>query len=210
MRFVKFSLRKIFPSDLEKVKEIYDEVYDVLKKLYDHYDNISTIAKNDSSSFINLSDDDGQNFVGAVKNKQMTKIYDEFYENDVEDAMEKSELEEYLDSPPEKMNNDSFEILKWWSDKCTTYKVLASMAKDILAIPVSTVASESAFSTSGRVVDEFRSSLGAKTVETLICTQDWLRAPNVCIDLEQLLDDVQKYEEAIGRTIDDTFGRSSE
>ncbi|KAL4591830.1 hypothetical protein LXL04_004803 [Taraxacum kok-saghyz] len=136
----------------------------------------------------------GQNFVGVVKNKQMTKIYDEFYENDVDDAMEKSELEEYLQSPPEKMSNESFEILRWWSDKCTTYKVLASMAKDILAIPVSTVASESAFSTSGRVIDDFRSNLGVKTVETLICTQDWLRGTNVCIDLEQLLEDVEKYE----------------
>ena len=69
------------------------------------------------------------------------------------------------------------------------------MAKDILAIPVSTVASESAFSTSGRVVDEFRSSLGPKTVEALICAQDWLRSSTICIDMEQYLEDVQKYEE---------------
>nr|KAJ0207169.1 hypothetical protein LSAT_V11C500266440 [Lactuca sativa] len=83
------------------------------------------------------------------------------------------------------------------------------MAKDILAILVSTVASESAFSTSGRVVDDFRSSLGFKIVETLICTHDWLRASNVCIDLEQLLDDVEKYEKEIGDTIDVTIGRKS-
>lgn len=197
MRFVKFSLKKIFPLDEKKVEDIYNDVYDVLKRLYNHYDNVSTKAKDDSSSSSHWKDDDGQNFAGVVKNKQMTKIYDEFYEKDVEDAMEKSELEDYLDSPPKKLNNGSFEILKWWSDKCTTYKVLASMAKDILAIPVSTVASESAFSTSGRVVDDFRSSLGFKTVETLICTLDWLRASNVCIDLEQLLDDVEKYEKGM-------------
>ena len=106
-------------------------------ELYLHYDNVSTKAKNDASSSSYPKDVHGQNFVGVVKNKQMTKIYDEFYENDVDDAMEKSELEKYLPSPPEKMNNESFEILKWWSDKCTTYKVLASMAKDILAVPVS-------------------------------------------------------------------------
>ncbi|KAL4575228.1 hypothetical protein LXL04_022070 [Taraxacum kok-saghyz] len=91
--------------------------------------------------------------------------------------------------------------------KCTTYKVLSSMVKDILAVPVSTVASESAFSTSGRVVDDFRSSLGVKTVEALICTQDWLRASNVCIDLEQLLEDVEKYEKDIGDTIDEAIGQ---
>ncbi|KAL4591695.1 hypothetical protein LXL04_004665 [Taraxacum kok-saghyz] len=49
------------------------------------------------------------------------------------------------------------------------------MAKDLLAIPISTVASESVVSTSGRVLDSYRSSLGDKTVECLICTQDWLR-----------------------------------
>ncbi|CAI9271914.1 unnamed protein product [Lactuca saligna] len=63
-------------------------------------------------------------------------------------------------------------VFEWWSDKCTTYKVLASIAKDILAIPVSMVASESAFSTFGRVVDDFHSNLLPKTVEALICTQD--------------------------------------
>ena len=95
------------------------------------------------------------------------------------------------------MNNESFEILKWWSDKCTTYKVLSLIVKDILANPVSTVASEYAFSTSGRVVDDFRSNFGIKIVEALICTEDWLRASNVCIDLEKLLEDVEKYEKCM-------------
>ncbi|CAI9279607.1 unnamed protein product [Lactuca saligna] len=206
MRFVKFSLRKIYPLDFKKVEELYSQVFEVLNQLYNHYSNVSSRGKNDGSSSFNTNDNDGQSFDGVVKNKQMRKIYDEFFENDVEDAMEKSELEEYLDAPPEKMNNETFDILKWWSDKCTTYKVLASMAKDILAIPVSTVASESTFSTSGRVVDDFRSNLLPKTVEALIFTQDWLRASNVCIDLEQLLEDVEKYEEEISRNMEDTHG----
>ncbi|GJY44185.1 zinc finger BED domain-containing protein RICESLEEPER 2-like protein [Tanacetum coccineum] len=37
------------------------------------------------------------------------------------------------------------------------------------------VASKSAFSTDGRVIDKFRSSLTPKTAEGLICSQDWLR-----------------------------------
>ena len=38
-----------------------------------------------------------------------------------------------------------------------------------------TVASESAFSTSGRVLSEHRSRLTTKMLEALMCSQDWLR-----------------------------------
>ncbi|MFS7994750.1 putative HAT dimerization domain, ribonuclease H-like superfamily [Helianthus anomalus] len=49
------------------------------------------------------------------------------------------------------------------------------MVADILAIPVTTVASESAFSVGGRVIDPHRSCLGTKTVDMLICGADWYR-----------------------------------
>ncbi|GJY53673.1 zinc finger BED domain-containing protein RICESLEEPER 2-like protein, partial [Tanacetum coccineum] len=38
------------------------------------------------------------------------------------------------------------------------------------------VASKSAFSVDGRVIDKFRSSLTPKTAKGLICSQDWLRS----------------------------------
>lgn len=49
------------------------------------------------------------------------------------------------------------------------------MAADILAIPFTTVASESAFSVGGRVIDPHRSSLGTKMVDMRICGSDWYR-----------------------------------
>ncbi|KAG9458790.1 hypothetical protein H6P81_003298 [Aristolochia fimbriata] len=54
------------------------------------------------------------------------------------------------------------------------YPVVARMARDILAIRVFTVASESAFSTGGRVLDDCRSSMNPTTVEALLCAQDWI------------------------------------
>nr|GMD98950.1 zinc finger BED domain-containing protein RICESLEEPER 2-like [Ipomoea batatas] len=48
------------------------------------------------------------------------------------------------------------------------------MAKDILAIPISSVASESVFSTGGRLVSPIRSRLHPNTLEALMCAQNWL------------------------------------
>ena len=52
-----------------------------------------------------------------------------------------------------------------------------------MAIQVSTVASESAFSVAGRVVDPYRSCLDSEMVEALICTKDWVAAERKGTDL---------------------------
>ncbi|KAL2897681.1 putative AC transposase [Bienertia sinuspersici] len=63
------------------------------------------------------------------------------------------------------------------------------MARDILVIPLSTVASESTFSTGGRTLDPFRRFLTPKMVQALIGTQDWLRVPKgvSIVDVEENL-----------------------
>ncbi|KAJ3685744.1 hypothetical protein LUZ61_014908 [Rhynchospora tenuis] len=89
----------------------------------------------------------------------------------------KSELDDYLgDSIEEASLDEEFDILAWWKIKSAKYPVLSQMARDILAVPISTVASESAFSNSGRVLNPVRSSLSDESIEALLCTQDWLRA----------------------------------
>jgi hypothetical protein len=70
--------------------------------------------------------------------------------------------------------NDYFDILGWWKLEGTPYTTLRLIARDILAIPITTVASEAAFSTSGRVLSEHRSRLTPKMLEALMCGQSWL------------------------------------
>ncbi|XP_077237236.1 zinc finger BED domain-containing protein RICESLEEPER 2-like [Tasmannia lanceolata] len=89
----------------------------------------------------------------------------------------KGDLDHYLDEaiiivPP----TDEFDVLSWWKSNALNYPTLSIMARDILGISISTVASESAFSTGCRVLDQYRSSLLPETVEAFICGQDWLRA----------------------------------
>ena len=87
-----------------------------------------------------------------------------------------SELDKYVGEICEPFDKSvHFDILQWWKVNSQRFPILSLMARDVLAIPISTVASESVFSTSGRVLDSYRSSLGDKTIECLICTQDWLR-----------------------------------
>ncbi|KAL0404407.1 UNVERIFIED_CONTAM: putative AC transposase [Sesamum radiatum] len=71
------------------------------------------------------------------------------------------------------------------------------MARDLLAVSVSTIASESAFSTDGRVLDAFRSSLSPKIVQALICTQDWIRKDTKPISIEEDLTELEVVEKGI-------------
>ena len=84
-------------------------------------------------------------------------------------------LDRYFLESSDHPNVEDFDILMWWKMNSSRYRVLSQIVRDVLAIPVFTVASESAFSTGGHVLDLFRSSLSPNTVEVLICTQNWLK-----------------------------------
>ncbi|KAL0291688.1 UNVERIFIED_CONTAM: putative AC transposase, partial [Sesamum radiatum] len=109
-----------------------------------------------------------------------------------ENVERKSELLQYLSEPHEK-RDDAFDILNWWKTNSSRYPVLSRVARDVLATPVSTIASEQAFSTSGRLLDPYRSSLDPKTVEALICAQSWLCSKP--INIEEAMSEIEKYEE---------------
>ena len=81
-----------------------------------------------------------------------------------------NEIDKYLVENCESRRGDvKFEILGWWKANSDRYQVLSKLARDVLAVPISTVASESAFSTRRRILDPFRSSLSPLMVENLVC-----------------------------------------
>ncbi|PLW55066.1 hypothetical protein PCANC_02529 [Puccinia coronata f. sp. avenae] len=92
--------------------------------------------------------------------------------------------EHNLEVPPK----SNFDLLEWWKVNALRFPTLSQMARTALMIPATSVASESAFSASGRVLDDFRMSLNPNTLEALICTQDWLNADNT--DGDDKYDDV--------------------
>jgi hypothetical protein len=82
----------------------------------------------------------------------------------------------YLEEETEQDSED-FGILAWWKINAKKFPILSSMAHDFLAIPLSTVASESAFSCGGRIIGDTRSSLNSEMIEALVCVKDWLYKP---------------------------------
>ncbi|CAH9087087.1 unnamed protein product [Cuscuta epithymum] len=87
-----------------------------------------------------------------------------------------NEITLYLTYEVDFEENDDFDVLDWWKSKERTFPILARMAKQVLLMPVSTVAVEQEFSSAGNVLTASRSRLSAESLETLICYHDWLKA----------------------------------
>ncbi|KAK9944088.1 hypothetical protein M0R45_009672 [Rubus argutus] len=100
-----------------------------------------------------------------------------------------SDLQYYIDMPILDLADGlEFNLLGWWRSHEAVYPVLSMVARDLLTVPASTVASEAAFSAGGRVVSEKRASLSPNTIQALICLNDWKLADA----RKQDMDDVVK------------------
>ncbi|PLW42449.1 hypothetical protein PCASD_04624 [Puccinia coronata f. sp. avenae] len=73
-------------------------------------------------------------------------------------------------------NEEDFNILGWWKSNAERFPGLSKLVKVLLMISMTSVASESAFSTGGHVIDNHRTWLNDETVEAVICAQDWLKS----------------------------------
>ncbi|KAL4564933.1 hypothetical protein LXL04_029009 [Taraxacum kok-saghyz] len=155
----------------------------------------STISSTSSSVLGTRSSYDDTSSNSTIRNKLREKL-----KMEMSGTMDsKSELEKFLKEGV-KEDSDKFDILLWWKVNSPRFPILSLMARDLLVIPVSTVASESVFSRSGRVIDPFRSSLTPTIVEALICTQDWLRISSKQ-DVEEDWEQKQEIDEGIYENI---------
>ncbi|KAI8572701.1 hypothetical protein RHMOL_Rhmol01G0220200 [Rhododendron molle] len=84
------------------------------------------------------------------------------------------------------------DILQWWRKNERTFPILSIMARDVLTAPVSSVASESAFSTGKRVLDEKRSRLAPDILDCLLCLKDWENA-HLGIQTKSAKDELRDY-----------------
>ena len=183
-------INESFDTDL--VERLKTKVKEVLVALFEQYSSFKVVPSAQPSEQTRVAMEIDVDDVDLDTEEFMKVMYKEKHAGQ-KVVNDKTELDKYLADDCED-DNKSFDILQWWKLNSTKYGALCMIAQDVLAMPVSTVASESAFSTGGRVLDPFRSSLTPKMVETLICTQDWVRASRVPFIIEESLDEISKLD----------------
>jgi hAT family C-terminal dimerisation region len=72
------------------------------------------------------------------------------------------------------MKDDQIDILEYWKRNVTAYPTLTMMACDVIAVPVSTVPSESCFNLVNMILTYKRTKLGSKLLKQLVCNKYWI------------------------------------
>jgi hypothetical protein len=165
LKHVEFCLKQAFVNDpqprIDKVEKTFKSLF---KEYFSQLNSVNT----------NFSQEPGQDHAHmATEDDGIFGDWDNHL-NEQRHGQVTTELDRYLNDGTIS-RSDKFDILKWWSANSASYPTLAALARDVLAVPASTVASESAFSMGGRIVTDFRSRLSVDSVEGLVCSQDWYR-----------------------------------
>lgn len=103
-----------------------------------------------------------------------------FFQNQGTGSNISSELDIYLSEPKSTdlagEGPNDVDVLQWWSRRQNQYPILAMMAREILAVPASTVSVEQAFSVGGYVLDERRSVMTPRNLEAQVLLKDYTLA----------------------------------
>jgi len=151
-----------------------DEFLTVVKNLYQFYASSSSKNKSDVNQNEHLSPTD------PLAENRDDELESFLYDDHGPDSSDTNELDKYMAEPLLKQN--PFDILSYWTNNTDKYPILSQIARDMMAIQVSTVASESVFSGAGWIIDPYRNRLDLEIVQALICTKDWVHAARKCIN----------------------------
>ena len=139
----------------------------------------SSAAASELGSEQNIRSESSTRAKGKNPAPGVKQFMDALSSEGAEDNDIKSELDVYLEEGVLKLQSEEefaeFDAIHWWKSYNLKFRVLSKMAVELLSIPITTVASESTFSAGGRIIDQYRSSLGTESVQVLLCGNDWFR-----------------------------------
>ncbi|XP_031500289.1 uncharacterized protein LOC116264293 [Nymphaea colorata] len=169
----KLSYLKYFLGNLDKPDAIvkYEIIESTLHELYAEYKNMYDT----DTCNMKRANASASTIIATEEYKSVSRYVFRTYVNSVSSVVVNTDLDKYLFDPMKEITPTAeFNILSWWKTNESKYKILVKIARDVLAIHVSTVASESAFSIAGRIINDYRCSTTPENVESLICTQSWI------------------------------------
>ncbi|OMP00267.1 hypothetical protein CCACVL1_03412 [Corchorus capsularis] len=172
--FVDFCIQRMYNEG--EYSDLMKTMQEATKELFEGYKTLLSPEKGSGSGGNDATMEEAVTSVDPLGEGNEESAMDMFWKHEMESGKEenRSELDVYLKEDLEKKAGD-FDVLGWWKMNSPRFPILSCMVRDVLVVPVSTVASESAFSTGGRVLDVYRSRLNSKFVQALVCGQDWLR-----------------------------------
>ncbi|KAL4313269.1 hypothetical protein GQ457_01G015440 [Hibiscus cannabinus] len=170
MRAVEIAFPKMFPSDL--VRENIGKVKDIIYQLFVEYLRIYSSTCNVEESGECAFPTHG----GDVTSSGLSELLQDVFSGETSIPRVKNELDLYLDEGCIFSQDVKFDAITWWREKSNKFRILSKMAVTILAVPITTVASEATLSDGSRVIDPYRASLAPETVQMLMCTGDWCRS----------------------------------
>jgi hypothetical protein len=137
--------------------KIEKRVRDLLDRLIEQYSKFQGIAvsqfnatsRSANNTNLNVVDDDTESAVDKIHNLISQHLEEE---NDLECKLD---VDKYLLDGCEAATKD-FDVLGWWKINAPKYPIIAAIARDVLAMAIFIVTSESAFSTKGCILDPLR------------------------------------------------------
>ncbi|KAI8534544.1 hypothetical protein RHMOL_Rhmol10G0098600 [Rhododendron molle] len=147
-----FCFPMIYNDPLPKVSQLKDSLYE----LYSEYVAMHSQAYNEQISQQSTIE------VGSLNSASLGKKvvtcrskYESFVRQSNSIQLVKSDFNIYLEERVyicQQGMDSQFDALEWWKANSLKYRVLSKMARDILSIPITSVASESTFSAGSRVI----------------------------------------------------------
>ncbi|KAI5354850.1 hypothetical protein L3X38_007745 [Prunus dulcis] len=165
-QFVEFCYKRLYGTNSQEMAKVRDMLY----SLFDLYMQIH--SKSESVDGTSSTSNGVCSHVDDMVSKEcmdVMKEFDTFESEESTTCSQKSQLQLYLDKPKvdRKIN---LNVLDFWKANQFRYLELSILARDILSISISTVASGASFSVGGRVFNQYHNALKPENVETLICT----------------------------------------
>lgn len=173
MKFASLCFDQLYGKDTLEIQHLYASVSSAMTRLYEEYSSrLSKPVDNETptdaeSALMWFSDDEEDDY------ERMDSIYNKMVGLSTSDD-DCCELHIYFTEKTEvRVENTlgmTYNVLSWWRTNSCKFPILSEVARDVLENQFSLVALEPAFSTSGQLLDPYKSCLTPYTVEVLLCT----------------------------------------